>query len=228
MNPYVLKARQTHHSTELRKMGGILKNPLPERDSKVQEPESISEFRKQVYKNTQLNAKLTSKAEPQNGDIPVLTTPKKHGLPKDSLSLKHDQDVHTQREEENLKWNQKNLADNEITKQLYQDIHVDEPKTPYQGAVDPTGEYYRVDDEDLENFDLGEPEYKPVSPEPSGELLNAQDDENGKAEEEEHDGSEEDAAARHKRFEEMRKKHYNIKEVLKNKHLYEDEEDDEE
>lgn len=202
-------------------MGGILKNPLSEQEGPAAELESITEFRKQVYKNTQLNAQLTSRKSGQDSDVPVLTTPKKHGIPKDSLSLKQEHDVEDS--DERLKWNQRNLAENEVTKQQFQDIHVDEPKTPYQGAVDPSGEYYREDDEEeLDNFSLGEPEFKPSEnkEENQGELLhNALD--------EEHDEEDDDKEARHRRFEQMRKEHYNIKEALKNRKLYEDDDEDE-
>ncbi|CCF60045.1 hypothetical protein KAFR_0I02660 [Kazachstania africana CBS 2517] len=185
-------------------MGGILKNAVSNEERNRDDPESITEFRKQVYKNTQLNAKLTSKKKDSQ----------EHGklLPKDSLLLKHEHDL------ERLQWNQENLDENEVTKLQYQDIHVDEPKTPYQGAVDPTGEYYREDDDeddeannndigkddDLNNFSLGEP------------VLNNEDRANDNDQIESMD-EEESAEAKHKRFEEMRKKHYNVKEVFKNR-----------
>lgn len=196
-------------------MGGILKNPLPEGQTSENE-ESVSEFRKQVYKNTQLNAKLTSKNAEANKAVNAAH------LPKDTLSLKRQQE-----REEALKWNQKNLAANELTKQQFQDIKIDEPKTPYQGAVDPSGEYYRPDDDDdLNNFSLGEPE---VEPEAEPEVLvNEQND----SSEDQKDPSKtlSDEEARHKKFEEMRKKHYNLKEVFKNRRLHgnEDEEEGEE
>lgn len=154
-------------------MGGILKNPLPADQAASESEESISEFRKQVLMNTQLNAKLTSKRKNE-------VVPQKHALPKDTLSLKHEQEA-----EERLQWNQKNLAANEITKQQFQDIHIDEPKTPYQGAIDPNGEYYKDDDEnedDLQNFSL---DGQPPQPEPSPPQKREPS-----------------------RFEEMRRKHY--------------------
>ncbi|AQZ09715.1 GLC8 (YMR311C) [Zygosaccharomyces parabailii] len=196
-------------------MGGILKNPLPEGQTSENE-ESVSEFRKQVYKNTQLNAKLTSK-NAENASKP----PNAARLPKDTLSLKRQQE-----REEALQWNQKNLAANEITKQQFQDVKIDEPKTPYQGAVDPSGEYYRPDDDDdLNNFSLGEPE---VEPEPEPEDLFSEQADGDQGDQQSSSEPLNDEEARHKKFEEMRKKHYNLKDVFKNRRLHneEDEEDD--
>ncbi|CDO95479.1 unnamed protein product [Kluyveromyces dobzhanskii CBS 2104] len=199
-------------------MGGILKNAIPEEQSPNTESESISQFRKQVLKNTELNAKLTSNSKLAHHG---------HGVPKDVLSMKLDgQDA------ESLKWNKKNLDENEITKQEFGDIHIDEPKTPYQGAVDPNGEYYKVDDdEDFGSFTLGEPQVDLKEEEGPITLLN---NENPKDEEDEEnlaaplETEEEAAARRHQKFQEMRKKHYNIKTDLANakKNLPEDEDDD--
>ena len=200
-------------------MVGILKNPLSKEQMHVKESDNVVDFRKQVYKNTQLNAKLTSGKNSKTHNMLDSDGVRAHVIPKDILSLKHEHD-----EEEKLQWNQKNLADNEIAKQQYQEIHVDETKTPYQGAVDPAGEYYKADDEDemdgeLNSFSLGEPEFemKPV--------FNSQIEIDENLED---DNQEEDAKAKHKRFEEMRKKHYNVKEVFKsnNSQKDEDEEDD--
>lgn len=172
-----------------------MKNPLPQEQASMESEESIADFRKQVYKNTQLNAKMTSKSEEAGG--------KKHSLPKDILSLKHQQEA-----EEQLQWNQRNLDENEITKQQFQDIHVDEPKTPYQGAVDPEGEYYKADDEeaDLDNFSLGEAEYKMEKPELD---LNA-NIKDGEQLQDEEQPEDLNAEERHKRFLELRKKHYKL------------------
>ncbi|KAL3230943.1 Protein GLC8 [Nakaseomyces bracarensis] len=227
-------------------MGGILKNALPKEETHSNhdgEQQSISEFRKQVYENTQLNAQLTSRhrntpfeqlhlnVEGENGDsVEVPLSPgRRKGPPKDTLLMKREHDAREKAkkegdtsamtEEERLQWNQKNLDENEITKQQFQDIHVDEPKTPYQGAVDPEGEYYRVDDEDdddtkkddIDDFSLGEPEYK------VDETSNQDDD-----------VEVEDVEAKHKKFEEMRKKHYNVKEIFQNKKKFDDEDEDDE
>lgn len=154
-------------------------------------------------------------------------------------------------EEELLKWNKQNLADNEIAKQQYQDIHIDEPKTPYQGAVDPNGEYYTIDDDDNDNFgnfqlndpegsfSLGEPEVAAnpahsksvdivknehaTDADKTTQYDSAEDDE----EEEEKEGKILSPEERHRKFEEMRKKHYNIKDVLRDRSKYEDEDEDE-
>lgn len=198
-------------------MGGILKNPLPADQATPDSEESISEFRRQVLMNTQLNAKLTSKKK----DTPVLGTPQKHVLPKDTLSLKHQQEA-----EERLQWNQKNLAANEITKQQYQDIHIDEPKTPYQGAIDPNGEYYKDDDEDeaeLENFSLDQSADAPSTA--SIEAPPVREAAASGSNNEENTGSDDEKDAAHRRFEEMRKKHYNLKEVFKNRRLQNDGDD---
>lgn len=237
-------------------MGGILKNAVrKEEGDGAQEAQSLSDFRKQVYKNTQLNAQLTSRKRDtpidtlhlnENGEEEdvTLSPSRRRGPPKDTLLMKREHDalekqkeeMKNMTEEERLQWNQKNLDENEIAKQQFQDIHVDEPKTPYQGAVDPEGEYYKVDDDeedddddgkkkqghldDLDDFSLGEPEYK-VSATADNGIIDAEDDESD-AEPEELTPEE-----KHRRFEEMRKKHYNVKEVFRNKQALEDLDDDE-
>ena len=248
-------------------MGGILKNPLSKDEvNQKDENETVSDFRKQVYKNTQLNAKLTAgngintinkpfsgddiKDYPSDADEKDLATnaagnvirrTPPRGPPKDVLQMKKE-------EEERLQWNRKNLADNEVAKQQYADIHIDEPKTPYQGAVDPQGEYYRDDDEDedaenngsnnrggipnvpeLDDFTLGEPEYD------IQEIANNDEDVEvhmGGEDDEGQDDDELDEAEakelRHKKFEEMRKKHYDLREMFKNRKSYENDENEDE
>ncbi|CAI4049005.1 PP1-complex regulatory subunit GLC8 SKDI_13G4420 [Saccharomyces kudriavzevii IFO 1802] len=221
-------------------MGGILKNPLalsPEQLAQ-QDPETLEEFRRQVYENTQKNAKLTSTKRNVPGlghaeeEVEIVGTSKGF-LPKDTLSLKHEQDMLSKMTpEERVQWNQRNLAENEITKQQFQDIHIDEPKTPYQGAVDPHGEYYRVDDDedednnssdkkpgqvandDIDDLSLGEPEFEIK--------------ENKQPDIETNDENNEDSTeARHKKFEEMRKKHYDVRAIF-NKKAHQASEDEDE
>ncbi|EDO16513.1 hypothetical protein Kpol_513p29 [Vanderwaltozyma polyspora DSM 70294] len=202
-------------------VGGILKNPLSKEQVTKEDTEDVAEFRKQVLKNTQLNAKLTSGLDSKM-HMSLSQGGESHILPKDTLTLKHEHDVQqVQDDEEKLQWNQKNLEDNEIAKLQYKDIHVDEPKTPYQGAVDPNGEYYKIDDEndDLDDFSLGEAEY---DTKPTLDEDRLEENVSEQAEQLEED----DKEARHKKFEEMRKKHYNVKEIFKNKHLHEDEDDE--
>lgn len=209
-------------------MGGILKNALSNEEQILKEKaanESTSEFRQKVYENTQLNAKLTGKNLANTAHV----TGSGGFIPKDTLLMKREEKVKkgelTKEEEERLQWNQENLAANEITKQQFQDIHVDEPKTPYQGAVDPHGEYYSVDDEDnLNDFSLGEPEIQVPEDEVVAQEIDNKDvrieqpeiestEQDNESEEEE----EESAEARHKRFEEMRKKHYNVNDIFHKK-----------
>ncbi|SCU79509.1 LADA_0B01156g1_1 [Lachancea dasiensis] len=217
-------------------MGGILKNPLPDHNGRSEESESISEFRKQVFKNTQLNAQLSSNSHSEDGH-PVLS-PRKHSIPKDTLSLKHEQDTLSKAEEqERLKWNQQNLDDNDLAKLQYQDISIDEPKTPYQGAVDPTGEYYREDDdEELGSLSLGDPVVKLNKDQNQAGLEQGQSQ--GEQQEqqwhsdspdEELDTEPESQEDRHKRFEALRKQHYNVKQALdaqKDASLHDEEDED--
>ncbi|CAG97927.1 PP1-complex regulatory subunit GLC8 [Kluyveromyces lactis] len=194
-------------------MGGILKNAIPEEQSPNIESESISQFRKQVLKNTELNAKRTSNSKIAHHG---------HGIPKDVLSMKLGE-----QDPESLKWNKKNLEENEITKQEFGDIHIDEPKTPYQGAVDPNGEYYKIDDddEDLGGFSLGEPQVDLKEDKEPVTLLNNEDPQVSPPVLE---TEEDEAAKKHRKFEEMRKKHYNVKADLQNaKQNLPDDDDDE-
>lgn len=186
---------------------GILKNK--EQDTPVQHQdidhnsskEDLQKFRKQVYENTLLNAKLTDQQNHtgiKRLSETSLSTPKefegetKDGhhfkVPKDVLQMKLEQSEPST-PNENIMWNKQNLDENEILKQQYQDIHVDEPKTPYQGAIDLQGEYYRVDDDDLEDFSLGE---SAVEPEEGKEVEKPK-----------------------KSFAELRKEHYKLGNALK-------------
>ena len=183
-------------------------------------------IRDRVYENTQKNAKLTSHKRnipglDHAGEETEVAGTSKAFLPKDTLSLKHEQDMLAKMTpEERVQWNQRNLAENEITKQQFQDIHIDEPKTPYQGAVDPHGEYYRVDDDeeedkrrsqvandDIDDLSLGEPEFEIKENKQPDIETNDENDEN----------DEDSSEARHKKFEEMRKKHYDVRAIFNKK-----------
>lgn len=186
--------------------------------------EDLHSFRQKVYENTLLNAKLTdsknhegirrlssgSDSEEYQGN----TADGHHfKIPKDVLQMRLEQTGKSSppttptknanyEDGENIIWNKKNLDENEILKQQYQDIHVDEPKTPYQGAIDLQGEYYKVDEDedDLDGFSLGDP----VVAEPKSES----------------------AEKPKKSFAEMRKAHYNLgTSMKKGKELLEQGED---
>ncbi|AMD21972.1 HFR117Wp [Eremothecium sinecaudum] len=187
-------------------MGGILKNKsaLKEEEEQAFDAESVTEFRQQVLKNTRLNAQLTSR-QGSDGSLPI-SSPVKGGVPKDTLSLKREQD-----QKEALQWNQVNLDENEIAKLEFQSVHVDEPKTPYQGAIDPNGEYYRHDDEDdLESLTLGEPQYR-ASEQPGEDDI---------SDDQEHEDCDSVTIDKRKKFAEMRKKHYDVREVFNNRQNY--------
>lgn len=120
-------------------MGGILKNKGVE----VDVPEDSKAFREQVLKNTQLNAKLQSEEHHRHSVIAsaaaATTTPTS---------------------DDKLQWNKQNLADNEVIQQLIMEnmeTSIDEPKTPFQHATE-LNEYYKDDDDELEDFSLGAPE----------------------------------------------------------------------
>ncbi|KAL6933997.1 uncharacterized protein HGUI_00771 [Hanseniaspora guilliermondii] len=189
---------------------GILKNKEQDNTAQHQDidhnssKEDLQKFRKQVYENTLLNAKLTDQQNHKGikrlSETSLSSPNEFEGetedghhfkVPKDVLQMKLEQNEPStppkQVSNENIMWNKKNLDDNEILKQQYQDIHVDEPKTPYQGAIDLQGEYYRVDDDDLEDFSLGE---AAVEPEEEGEKPK-------------------------KSFAELRKEHYKLGNALK-------------
>ena len=158
---------------------GILKNKEQEKlDTQSPEidhnssKEELQKFRQQVYENTLLNAKLTNNQNHKNikkSNETSLSSTEFEGetddghhfkVPKDILQMKLEAKEPStppmQVQNDNIIWNKQNLDENEILKQKYQDIHVDEPKTPYQGAIDLEGEYYRMDDDDLEDFSLGD------------------------------------------------------------------------
>lgn len=189
--------------------GGILKNKLEQdQQDNLKLTEDTKEFRNQVLKNTKLNALLKNNIDPtilnDQGDI----DPSK-------ISQLSDDD------KEKLKWNAKNLQDNEIIqKQIIENLGqtIDEPKTPFQKAAQPElNEYYQDDDdvEDLNSFSLGEPEIKV-------DELDQKFDVKVHPEEEEEEAEEKPK----KSFAELRKQHYH-NEVPHHKDVeFEEDEDD--
>ncbi|XBW36884.1 hypothetical protein QEN19_002463 [Hanseniaspora menglaensis] len=186
--------------------------------------EDLHKFRQQVYENTLLNAQLVDSknhagirrlsGSSESEELEGNTEDGRHfKIPKDVLQMRLEQEgkytsptTPTKNErDENIVWNSQNLAENEILKQKYQDIHVDEPKTPYQGAIDLQGEYYNVDDDEedgLEGFSLGNPSIAQTDI----------DDIDMDAEEK----FETDEGSKSKKsFADMRKQHYNLGNVLK-------------
>lgn len=184
---------------------GILRNAPP--------PESYYENsgpldRAKVLQNTRANAQLNSLGSQisSNFDSPLDKTNGPSGTGDDRLH-----------------WDEDNIERNEQEKSAT--MTIDEPKTPFQGAVGDS-EYYLPDDE--EEFSLGEPQVETNIPTQDDRIIREQseddDDEEEDAESNDVDESEEETAPsapetpeeRHKRFEEMRKAHYHMKgDVLK-------------
>ncbi|WPK24075.1 hypothetical protein PUMCH_001331 [Australozyma saopauloensis] len=174
--------------------------------------------RQEVIRNTRYNAQLVS--ESSKGDrirAQIAEARLKNG---DEES--ESQDVSAN---EHLKWDEINLYKTEQEKAAT--MKIDEPKTPYEGGFDPSGEYYQDDDgaETIPDFLLGEGQYessKDVSRSLNGgEVINEKDNDDEEQEEDEEEEEEKApllAEERHKHFEEMRKAHYhNAANPLKHK-----------
>ncbi|ODV59518.1 PP1-complex regulatory subunit GLC8 ASCRUDRAFT_109284 [Ascoidea rubescens DSM 1968] len=189
----------------------------------------LSNYNRQiVLENTKKNALLNDKQSEGNKI-------RKQILLKKQKALQDDDSL------EKVQFNQKNLEENDKIKASMTFTKIDEPKTPYQGAVDPSNDYYRTDNEtdsitddgvfseneatvdDISNFSLGEPEVdsNPIKMESlnGGTLIRCDSDTDPYA------GLTPEQAKR-KRFEEMRKKHYH-NEVVPFKHFEPDDDEDE-
>lgn len=179
--------------------------------------------RQEVIKNTRLNAQLAS--DSSKGDqirAKIAERKAQQGLDPGS-----DEFVNTHSPPpEHLKWDEVNLYKTEQEKSAT--MKIDEPKTPYEGGFNPEGEYYKEDEEEIPDFQLGEGE---TSHENNLQSLNGgqviEDPSYRNEEEEEEKEKPLSAEERHKKFEEMRKEHYHMKgNALKQKIDVSDEEDE--
>lgn len=196
---------------------GILRNApeLKKSEHLISGEEKLD--RKQVLANTKLNAQLSSDSTDglSEGDK----------IRQKLASINKKDDNH-------LQWDEVNLYLTEQDKSAL--MKIDEPKTPYEGGVDPNNDYYRTDNEDdeeeatLDDFALGEP--LESTSETLKDSLNGGEiveDDNDDSEEDEEEEEEEQISAeeRHRRFEEKRKSHYHMKlELLKHPVPVDDEE----
>lgn len=166
--------------------------------------------RNQVLENTRANAQLH--------DVGAVI--KQHDDSKDV-----EQSEENYQNENGLKWDEANIYLNEQDRTAK--MKIDEPKTPFQGAIGDS-EYYLPDEEEeavktrdgerkiavdeLDEFSLGEPEYKnetdPIVQNDRIERVVNDDDDKDEDDEEDRD---ETAEEKHRRFEEKRKAHYHMK-----------------
>ncbi|ODQ80867.1 hypothetical protein BABINDRAFT_20651, partial [Babjeviella inositovora NRRL Y-12698] len=188
--------------------------------------DSLSQInRKQVLENTMLNAQLFSENS-KGQEIREKLKQKKLELQqtgaKKSCAGDENLLLGEATETDELKWDEANLYLNEQNKSAT--MKIDEPKTPYTGGVDPNGEYYQEDDDEedtktaalgIPSFSLGESEFH-EDDEVNRQSINGGSIIPGEQEAEEEEEEEEDepqlsAEEKHRRFEEMRKKHYHLK-----------------
>lgn len=180
--------------------------------------------RQEVIKNTRLNAQLASESSKGDRIRAKIAEAKSHQSDEDEDNV--------QKQGDHLQWDEINLYKTEQEKSAT--MKIDEPKTPYEGGFNPEGEYYKDDDEEIPEFELGTGEYDNLPEKRSeslngGEILHDREQEQEQEQDEEESRPVESAEERHKRFEEMRKLHYHMKgNALKHKIEISDDDDDDE
>lgn len=166
--------------------------------------------RQEVIRNTLLNAQLA--AESSEGDRLRAELANHHSHDKQGEEGEHL----------NLKWDEINLYITEQEKAAT--MKIDEPKTPYEGGFNPSGEYYQDDgddeDDDIPDFQLGEAEadadtnnHKIVESLNGGEIVRNEDEDDDDDDDDDDEPQERKltAAERHALFEQKRKAHYHMK-----------------
>ena len=202
-------------------MAGILKNsfqrspPTSPTHVKREEDGADDKTDKEItIQNTQINAghrRSSSAARPGGSRRPSSRTPSHHG---------DDELESSQR----LKWDEANLY---LTEQERSStMKIDEPKTPYakhyDPAEDPSDEDEPMDgnvkgkEDEIPGLSLGEPEEEVPEGEFAKRASKVQVDETGSGHDNEDDetaGMTPEEREKHRRFEQMRKKHYQMRSV---------------
>lgn len=223
-NFFALQFQQSISSPTSRHMEprGILRNKDADVPAHFHDSASGDLDRQEVIRNTRYNAQLVS--ESSKGDMIRAQIAE--------ARLKNGVEGH---DHEHLKWDEINLYKTEQEKAAT--MKIDEPKTPYEGGFDPTGEYYQEDEqnEPIPDFNLGEGQFQSGQQEPQslygGQVI--KNDDEGDEIYDGNDGEDSDdevetramlAEERHKHFEELRKAHYrNAANPLRQKILIPDE-----
>ncbi|KAL7667103.1 Protein GLC8 [[Candida] zeylanoides] len=188
---------------------GILRNRNETSPTSPHGADASELDRREVIRNTRLNAQLTSAQEKTKGDILRHKIAEQKAL--DPAGTEEPRTASP--EAEHLKWDELNLYKTEQEKCAT--MRIDEPKTPYEGGFNPNGEYYR-DDDDIPGFELGEGEFDADATQaPSslngGEILRSPEADAEVEDDAEDSPPELSAEERHRHFEEMRKEHYHMK-----------------
>lgn len=184
---------------------GILRNKSVSENS-----ESNAERldRQEVIRNTRLNAQLASESSRGEEIRSKIAEAKSHQHESDGGET--HQAEPEEKSSDHLQWDEVNLYKTEQEKCAT--MRIDEPKTPYEGGFNPEGEYYKDDEEEIPDFELGNGEYDKI--EDKGYSFNGSEvikDPQYEQQEKEESNATETAEQKHQRFEEMRKQHYHLK-----------------